>query len=729
SENHNAKVAGADCCSEKHNEKVVDTDCHCDDNNKHSCCTTHNHDDKCSCDTKESTKSSASNATHSCCTDKNNSTDSCGCGSSKGGDCCGKNDKSISIKTQIVLLIISFISLVISFINPAKIFNLDILMYFDVAWVSVILCGYPIFVSAFKNLFVNKKITSSLLISVAITASIALEAFTLFNMAKGMSHGESYIFAAGEIAFLMAIGGLIEDYTVRKSRAGIEKLINLAPVVANVLRDGEFVLVNVSDVKIGDIVLVKPDDVISVDGEIIKGQTAVDQSNMTGEAIPVDKTVGDGVFAGTYNKNGVIEIRVTTLSNDMAITKLINLTTEAEGKKAPISRIADKFASLIVPLAISLSVIVAIVAYMFLNVDLITAIIRGVTILVVFCPCSLALATPTAIAAGLGNASFKGVLIKSGQALEIMSKVNTVAFDKTGTLTTGEILVTDVITNNITRDELLKLTASAEMYSTHPIAKAILSCANSETLITPTNTNSLTGVGISATVGNDEILVAQLSYLEKGTYDKALLQKADVLLDSGKTVIVVLQNKEIIGFIALSDMIRDNSSSTVMALSSMNINSVMLTGDNESTANSIAKKSGIKTVYHSLLPEGKVSAIEAIRKTNTVCMVGDGVNDAPALVTADTSIAMGALGSDIAIESADIALMSSDISKIPYIINLSKRVMNTIRGNIGLSMTINVIAVIVSTLGLLTPVTGALVHNLSSIIVVCNSALILTKKK
>ena len=642
--------------------------------------------------------------------------------------CCG--EKPSSVKTQYFVLIVSIISLIISFINPAQRFGVKIFHYIDPAWLALLLCGVPIVKAGFKNLFKNRKITSGLLISVAMIAAVALEMFLMFNMGHvEMHHHESYIFAAGEIAFLMTLGGMIEDYTVRKSRAGIERLVTIAPKTAYVKNGDSLVLTKVDDIKIGDIVVVKPNNMISADGVIISGKTAVDQSSMTGESLPVDKAEGDEVFGGTWNKSGAVEIRVTKLAKDMAVSKLISLVEEAEGKKAPISRLADKWAGYIVPSAIILAFVVAVVSYFLFHISVLDAVIRGVTVLVVFCPCSLALATPTAVAAGLGNAAKRGVLIKSGAALEELAKVDVMAFDKTGTLTEGQIEISDTFAYGMDEKAMLALAAAAEKYSEHPIAKAIIKGSDAQ-ISEPEQTTSLVGIGVEAIVDGKKVLVSRWTGLESSGIDTSKAEAdAKELLVCGKTVVAVCVDDVLAGIIALSDVLRKDTPAAVRAINNMDIDTIMLTGDNEQTALSVAQTSGVQKVKHSLMPDDKLRCIEELKQHGkTVCMVGDGVNDAPSLAAANCSVAMGALGSDIAIETADIALMGSDILRMPGLVELAKKVMTRIKGNITLSMSINFIAVLLSTLGLLTPVTGALVHNLSSVLVVSNSALLLTVK-
>ncbi len=667
---------------------------------------------------------------------------------------CGIAHEEDTLHKSILVLLISFVSLVVSF------FNLEVFHYLDPAWVAVILCGYPIFHAAIMALKNERKITSSLLISVAITASIGLEILRLSGL-MGMEegHGHGYIFAAGEIAILMAFGGLIEDWTVRKARSGIEKLMKLAPKTVYLKTAIGIEEINVSDIKIGDMVVIKPGDIIGVDGTVAMGSTSVDQSSVTGEAVPVDKIVGDYVYSGTQNKNGAIEVYVTKEPKDMTVNKLIALVEEAEGKKSPIARLADRWASYIVPTAMVAAVAVFGISYFAFDITVVEALVRGVTILVVFCPCSLSLATPTAVAAGIGNGSGRGMLIKSGAAIEELAQVKTVAFDKTGTLTEGDMKVSEVFVSDWDEEEFISLMGAAESYSDHPIAKAVTKYASERVskegqsygleriLATPVQTEALLGVGTKAMVGEREVILCAYDKIpealrkhvenyqsfrqmndKSNSIEMCFIEKSREFMKVGYTVIGGIVDGKLIGIIGISDTLREGSKDTVLQLRQQGYQVIMLTGDHQKSAEAMATRAGDIEFQHSLLPEDKLKTILELKKHGKVCMVGDGINDTPALATADASVAMGVLGSDSAIETADVSLMTGDIRKVPELLGLSKIVLKTIKRNICISMSINTLAVILSTFGLLTPVTGAIVHNVSSVIVVLSSALILTKK-
>lgn len=644
--------------------------------------------------------------------------------------CCSSEHKGngffASTKWEITKLCITAVLLVLSYFWH-NIVGDSIGMYFDPSWIAIILCGIPIMKSAWHGLVHHRKIQASLLITVAIVSSVALEIVAWCGISLESGHMEHYLFAAGEIAFLMGLGGFIENLTVKKTRKGIERLVDLSPRTAVVKLFGELLVMEVSQIQPGDIVVVKPNDMIPVDGVVVSGETAVDQASITGESVPCDKKEGDAVFAGTWNKSGAIEVKVTKRSDETTVAKLISLVEEAEGKKAPIARLADRWASFIVPSAIALAFIVCFATKFFADISWLEAAIRGVTILVVFCPCSLALATPTAIAAGLGALSYRGIMVKSGKAIEELAKVDTVCFDKTGTLTTGQIRVNEFFCDGIDEKEFLALAGGTENSSEHPIAKAVVDFAKEKGNIKEAQkVNSIVGLGVEAEIDGQKVLIARWQHFEK---EKGVVaEKASAMLEKGLTVMGVSVDGKVVGCISVSDTIRQDSKQAVEAINE-NYDTVMLTGDNKNAALRMADLSGVKEVKYELLPDQKVESIrEKQQGGKKVCMIGDGVNDAPSLATADCSIAMGAFGSDLAIETADIALMNNEVARLPGLMKFSKKILRTIKGNIILAMAINVIAIILSAVAVLDPVTGALVHNCTSLFVVGNSALLFTDK-
>lgn len=583
----------------------------------------------------------------------------------------------------------------------------------DPAWVAVIISGIPLVYMAVWNILYSEginKITSELLVSLAMIACIAI--------------GD--IFAAGEIAFIMAIGSILEEKTVERAKKGLQELVSLAPRQGRRINNGVEEMINTEEIRVGDILRVLPGEAIPVDGRIIRGQTSVDQAIITGESLPVDKEVGDTVFCGTINRFGAIDIEATSLGEDSSLQKLIRLVKEAEEKQAPIQRIVDRWAAWLVPAALLLAVVTYLVT---------KDIVRGVTILVVFCPCALVLATPTAIVAAIGQATKHGVIIKSGEALEKMGQVNTVAFDKTGTLTFGVLKVSDVISFSpaLEPDELLALAAAVESRSEHPLGKAILAEAKEKNLVLPDieDFRMEAGKGITALVNARRVFCGQERYLEENgcRLSPQVQETLDTLRGQGKAVVLVGIEGVCAGVIGLSDTLRPASRDMVAKLGEMNIQTVLLTGDNRRTADYFAQQVGINAVRAELLPEEKVQVIEQLRQEGkSVCMIGDGVNDAPALKIASVGVAMGAMGSDIAVEAADIALMSDDLSKIPYLKRLSNETVKTIKLGISLSLVINFVAIYLSLKGWLTPTTGALVHNAGSVLVVAIAARLYDRK-
>lgn len=613
------------------------------------------------------------------------------------------------ILSGLSMTIIGGIFLIFSFVLP----RVGIHLAVDPAWATIIISGIPLLYLAVWRIIHNpgiSKISSALLICIAMFAAIII--------------GD--LFAAGEVVFIMAIGALLEDATTNRAKKGLKKLISLAPTKGRRVKDGKEEMIPAEEIKQGDILRILPGETIPVDGKIISGETSVDQSIMTGESLPIDKGRGEEVFCGTMNCFGSIDISATKVGEDSSLQKLIRMVEDAENKQAPMQRIADKVASWLVPVAL----LIAIFSYVFSG-----NIVTAVTVLVVFCPCALVLATPTAIMAAIGQATKHGVIIKSGEALEKMGRVDTIAFDKTGTLTYGRLDVSDIICfrEEINEEILLLLAASAESRSEHPLGKAIVDYAKKRgvALIESTDFKMTTGRGIFAEIRNQKILCGNEKFFaENGILiDENIHSVLDKLRMQGKASILVAEQQNCVGVIALSDVLRPEAREMVSRLADMHTRTVLLTGDNKKTANYFAQQVGISEVRAELLPEEKVQNIEKLRKENhKVCMIGDGVNDAPALKMADVSVAMGSMGSDIAIDAADVALMSDDISKIPYLKRLSNATIQTIKVSITLSMCINFVAIVLSVLGVLTPTTGALVHNAGSCFVVLIAALLYDRK-
>ncbi len=607
-----------------------------------------------------------------------------------------------------IALLISGLSVLASLLLP--IFGVEIKMWYDPAWLAVIISGIPLAHNAIKKLIRNKgisKISSALLITSAMIAAIAI--------------GD--VFAAGEVAFIMAIGELLEDLTTDRAKRGLTKLISLSPTTGRIIENGIERVIDATEIKVGDILRVLPGERIPVDGIIVSGQTSIDQAVMTGESLPVDKTEGDEVFSGTINLYGSVDVRAAKVGEDSSLGKLIRMVKEAEENKAPMHRIADKWASILVPVALLIAI-----AFGLIRQDIVVA----VTVLVVFCPCALVLATPTAIMAAIGQATKHGVIIKSGEALEKLGKVDTVAFDKTGTLTYGALTVSDVIPFGTSEGELISLAASAESKSEHPLGRAIYEFGKKHGEF-PTCDGFVmeAGKGVNATVNGKSIFCGNERYLtEKGvTVSDEVIEALTELRTSGKASVAVSDGNTVLGVIGLSDTVKPNAAQTVASLEKLGTEAVLLTGDNKYAAEYFGSKIGITNIKSELLPENKVDCVLSLREDGkTVAMVGDGVNDAPALKSADVGIAMGTMGSDVALEASDIAIMSDDISKLSYLKRLSNATVKTIKFSISLSLIINFAAIVLSFFKLLNPATGALVHNAGSVFVILIAALLYDRK-
>lgn len=608
------------------------------------------------------------------------------------------------IRRDITFLVISGIALAASLmhIRPAGI---------DPAWAAIILCGIPIILEAVIGLVTAFDIKADVLVSMALIASVII--------------GE--IFAAGEVAFIMQLGALLEDLTVAKARAGIEKLVHLTPRTARKVSGNSETVIAAEDVQIGDILRVLPGETIPVDGVILSGQTSVNQAVMTGESLPVDKTAGDEVSSGTVNQFGAFDMKASRVGDDSSIQRMIRLVQSADSGKAKIVGIADRWATWIVVIALTAAALTWLVT---------GEIIRAVTILVVFCPCALVLATPTAIMAAIGNATKHGFLVREGDALERLALVSGITFDKTGTLTCGAPEVMAVISCDpaMDREKLYRLLAGAELRSEHPLGKAVVSCFKKEKefkIPQPEEFRMLPGKGVYSVVEGQEILAGNTELFAENriTFPDSLKIQAEEFLKKGCTVIYIAVDGKMKGFAAVSDTLRAEAPDTIQEIKSIKVTPVLLTGDHESAAEYMAGRLGISQVYADCLPEDKLKRIEEYQKAGKkICMIGDGINDAPALKKAFVGIAMGGIGSDIAVDAADIALINDKISELPHLLRLAKRMMITIKCNLTFSMTLNFVAIVLAITGILDPVVGALVHNAGSVIVIVNSAFLLNWK-
>lgn len=606
------------------------------------------------------------------------------------------------IKKDIAFLVLSGLAVLASLFDYQP-------LPFDIAWVAIILCGLPIIIEAIIGLVTEFDIKADVLVSLALIAAVAT--------------GE--IFAAAEVAFIMQIGALLEDITVAKARAGIEKLVNLTPQEARVLTASGAQFVKADEVQVGDILRVLPGETIPVDGEIIAGETSINQAVLTGESLPVDKTVGDMVSSGTVNQFGSFDMRAVKVGEDSSIQRMIRLVQSADAGKAKIVGLADRWATWVVVIAL-LSAI---------GTWAVTGeILRAVIILVVFCPCALVLATPTAIMAAIGNATKHGFLVREGDALERLANVKTVTFDKTGTLTFGmlKVIAVELIDSPVgcTSDSVYRLAASLEALSEHPLGKAIVKSfkEGSKTDILPvTEFKMLPGRGVSGKIASQLIVAGNERMMAEAGIEIASSVKTSgaSYLDQGGTIVYVAVGQYLVGYLVLADTVRSESQAVIDKLNRIGVETVLLTGDNESAAYTIGSQLGIRSIRANCLPEDKLNYIES-HENQSICMIGDGINDAPALKKAQVGIAMSGVGSDIAVDAADIALVDDEIKELPHLMALSKRMMSTIKWNLVFAMILNFTAIGLSFPGILTPVTGALVHNAGSVLVIINSALLLT---
>ena len=591
-------------------------------------------------------------------------------------------------KIDITLIAISAVSLITSFILSLE----------YVSWIAVILCGLPIFKECGEGLITEFDIKADLLVSLAIIASLMI--------------GE--VFAAGEIATIMAIGGFLEEYTVSKAQGRIEELIKMTPQVATRIENGIEEKIPVEKVEIGDILKVLPGESIPTDGVIVKGETSINQSTLTGESLPVDKKENDEVFSGTINLYGSFTMKTTKISQESSFQKLIKLVESSEPENSRIVRAADKWATMIVVIAFTLAVLTYLATF---------EITRSVTILVVFCPCALVLATPTAIMAAIGNLTKYGILVKDGESLEELAKVDELVFDKTGTLTNGTPEVVKIISDN--PREMMHLLVSLESKSEHPLAKSIVKYCNSEDVLEVTDFKMHIGKGVSGTINGSKIIAGNKKLLKSENINL----KTDNEPQNGEIQIFVAKDREILGNVELADILRKNSKRTITKLKGLRIKTTMLTGDNEKTAQHIAKQVKVRNVISNCLPEDKT---EYIKREQTlkhrVAMIGDGINDAPSLKKANVGIAMGDIGSDVSVEAADIALVNDNIEDIPHLIGIARKTIRIIHIGIGFALALNILAMALAILGILNPIEGALIHNIGSVIVIIYSSTLVRYK-
>ena len=525
--------------------------------------------------------------------------------------------------------------------------------------------------------------------------------------------------AAAVVAVLLLLGGMLEEFVSARAGNALDALAKLLPDRVTIRRDGQDLVVSLEEVHSGDLILIRSGDRIPVDGTVAIGTASVNQAAITGESLAVEKQVGDIVYAGTLNEIGILEVLATKVGAETTLGQIRRMVEEAQEQKAPIERILNRYAKFYTPAALILGALI-----WWWSGD----ILRAITILIVFCPCVMVLATPTALVASIGNAALRGSLVKKGATIEALAKVNAVAFDKTGTLTQGRPELTTVVSlNGMDEQGLLRVAAIAEKFSEHPLGRAIVEAATTGglTVSDPQEFTVLPGLGVRVKVDGTEVILGRPRLLaEQGIpVDREVEVKAGNLASVGRTVILAAQNGQVIGMLVLEDTLRPEAKAVIVRLKKLGVRTVLVTGDNATTAERIAADLGISEVHAEVLPEQKVEIVKQLQaEGRTVAFVGDGVNDGPALATANVGVAMGLVGTDVAIETAEIALLSDDLAKLPHLLGLSRQAMRAIKQNLVFSLTVLAIAVGLAIPGILTPVTGALLHELSSIPVIVNSA-------
>ncbi|PUF88501.1 MULTISPECIES: heavy metal translocating P-type ATPase [unclassified Geobacillus] len=586
---------------------------------------------------------------------------------------------------------------------------------------AILIGGYSLFIKGFKNL-VRLNFDMNTLMTVAILGAAAIGEW-----------GEG-----ATVVILFAISEALERYSMDKARQSIESLMDIAPKEALIRRGNEEMMVPVDDIQVGDIMIVKPGQKLAMDGIVIKGTSTLNQAAITGESVPVTKTVGDEVFAGTLNEEGLLEVKVTKRVEDTTLSKIIHLVEEAQAERAPSQAFVDRFAKYYTPAIIIFALLLAVIPPLFMGADWSEWIYRGLAVLVVGCPCALVISTPVSIVTAIGNAAKNGVLIKGGIYLEEAGNLKVIAFDKTGTLTKGIPSVTDVVTYNGDENELMTITAAIEKGSQHPLASAIIRKAEEDGLnfndVSVEEFQSITGKGVKAKVNNAMYYVGSPGLFEEllpNGIQSEIKEQITTLQIQGKTVMALGTEKEILALIAVADEIRESSKEVIRKLHQVGIEkTVMLTGDNQRTAEAIGKQVGVSDIKADLLPEDKLNFIKELRdKYRSVAMVGDGVNDAPALAASTVGVAMGGAGTDTALETADIALMSDDLSKLPYTIKLSRKALAIIKQNITFSLGIKVLALLLIVPGWLTLWLAIFADMGATLIVTLNSMRLLNVKE
>ncbi len=604
-----------------------------------------------------------------------------------------------NIKRTTLFVILSIISLVISYISGDD-------LPVDPAWVAIILCGTPIVWEAITGLVLRHDIKADVLVAIAIVASLIMKEY----------------FAAGEVALIMEIGGLLEEMSASRSRAGIEQLINLMPSTARIITSNGDEIVPADDIEVGSIIRILPGETVPLDGRIVSGHSYLDQSSLTGESVPVSKQEGDEVFSGTVNQLGSFDIEVTCSAEDSSFQRLVDMVRSTDADRTRIVRLADRWATYLVAIVF----LIAAAAYIASG-----DVSRALTVMIVFCPCAFILATPTAVVAAIGNLSKHGVLVRDGDSIEKMSKVDRVVFDKTGTITRGRPEVSGIIPlSDMSDTDLMYYASSVESRSEHPLGKAIVNCARSMGVDSgvPDNVSVSVGRGISANVDGKKVSIGNLHYMEDEgiAIPETVSRMVKDAGSSGSTAVMVAVDRIPSGIIVIGDTIREGVSDTIIDIRSRGSECVLLTGDSRNTAVSVSAAVGIKDTRSECRPEDKLRNIRELQDEGyKVCMIGDGINDAPSLKTADVGIAMGGTGSGITVDVADMVIVGDEIGRIPHLMFISRKMMSRIKFNIVFGMSWNAVAVMLAFLGTVGPVGGAIVHNIGSVFVVVSSFLLL----
>lgn len=605
--------------------------------------------------------------------------------------------------------------------------------------ITIMVINQKFFINGFKGL-IHKSPNMDTLVALGSGASFVYSVYALFVMTTAQLNGgsnaameymnEFYFESAAMILALITVGKMLEAYSKGKTTDALKGLMKLAPKTAVIYKDNKEINVPIEQVKKGDIFVVKPGETIPVDGVVVYGESAVNESALTGESIPVDKAIGDSVTSASINQSGYIRCQASRVGEDTTLSQIIKMVSDASATKAPIAKIADKVSGIFVPVVITIAII-TIVVWLLMGESVGFALARGISVLVISCPCALGLATPVAIMVGNGKGAKNGILFKTAAALEQTGGTNIVALDKTGTITKGEPKVTDIIPNDdISENELLSLAYSIELNSEHPLAKAVIEKAEevNSNKCEVTEFKALAGNGLKGTINGSEVIGGSLKFISSNIdLNNDIIKKAEMLAENGKTPLLFANNNKLIGIIAVADVIKEDSEQAINELKNMGIRVVMITGDNEKTANAISKAVGVDEVIAGVMPEGKDKVIRQLKENGKVAMVGDGINDAPALTSADIGIAIGT-GADIAVDAADVVLMKNNLTDVPAAIRLSRAVLRNIHENLFWAFIYNVIGiplaagVFIGILGWkLNPMFGAAAMSLSSFCVVSNA--------